>query len=549
MRVFGFVVFVFLFTMGHSQAPQIERWDKRFGGSLADGVINIIQIKQGGYILFGEATSDISGNKTEPNWDTTLSTADYWIVKIDAHGNQEWDKRFGGTSVELSGMARQTKDGGYILGGISGSGIGGDKTQEGWGSYDYWIVKIDSAGNKQWDKDYGGPGEDDLYDLQQTRDGGYILGGFSWSGAGGSKTQSNWDHSEQTVDFWIVKIDSVGNKKWDKRYGGNADDYFARIIQTMDGGYLLGGSTESDSGDNVSMPARGKEDAWFIKIDSIGNKQWDLRLGGTANTYSGGYPTIQTSDSGYILACGSTSNIGGDKTENTYGDADYWIVKIDANGHKLWDKDFGGAQGDALTYLTKTLDGGYLMSGESHSPAGADKTENNLGSQQIWMLKTDSLWRKEWDKTIFTTGGNDVGYAIQSDDNCYVAMVSTWAGTGGYKTQPNWDSTNLSGDFWVAKFCFNGYPEEINEVNNNIRISVYPNPFCNEVDISIAKQDLHAASFSIYNVQGQAIYKREEDNLSPNYTKMLDLSYLPNGIYFVEVVVDGERVVREVVKE
>jgi hypothetical protein len=95
---------------------------------------------------------------------------------------KQWDYRFGGTGNDDLYSLQQTSDGGYILGGRSYSGISGDKTQPSWGGWDYWIVKIDSFGVKQWDKRFGGTGDDELFSLQQTTDGGYILGGSSLSG-------------------------------------------------------------------------------------------------------------------------------------------------------------------------------------------------------------------------------------------------------------------------------------------------------------------------------------------------------------------------------
>src|SRR6186997_2938738 len=116
---------------------------------------------------------------------------------------------FGGTAGDFLFDLHQTFDGGYILGGYSISNIGGDKTQNTQGDYDYWIVKIDSMGIKQWDKDYGGGNVDNLHCLQQTFDGGYILGGYSISNIGGDKTQN----TQGDYDYWIVKIDSNGNKQ------------------------------------------------------------------------------------------------------------------------------------------------------------------------------------------------------------------------------------------------------------------------------------------------------------------------------------------------
>lgn len=131
----------------------------------------------------------------------------------------------------------------------------------------------------------------------------------------------------------------------------------------------------------------------------------------------------------------------------------------------------------------------------------------------------------------------------------YVAMVSTQAGIGGCKTQPNWDSTNSTGDYSAVKFCFTGYPEAVDIIADNLQLNIYPNPFNSELDISIAHPNLKQADFSICKIFGQTVYTQHETNLSRTCTKMLDLSYLPNGVYLVEVVVNGELRVREVVKQ
>src|SRR6185295_4922142 len=138
----------------------------------------------------------------------------------------------------------------YILGGYSDSGISGDKTQACWGYEDYWMVKIDADGVQQWDARFGGADHDYFYSLQQTVDGGYILGGFSYSGISGDKTQA----SQGGIDFWIVKTNFNGTKQWDARFGGNSTDGFLEIPvqQTADGGYIVGGRSYSGiSGDKT----------------------------------------------------------------------------------------------------------------------------------------------------------------------------------------------------------------------------------------------------------------------------------------------------------
>ncbi|MEP7171754.1 MAG: T9SS C-terminal target domain-containing protein, partial [Bacteroidota bacterium] len=325
-----------------SQNPLVKQWDYRFGGTDNDFLTWFEQTKDGGYILGGYSYSDSSGDKTQDNWDTICNgfcTPDYWIIKIDSIGNKQWEKNFGGTSDDLPYSLQQTADGGYILGGVSHSGISGDKTDSlrgGMGDYDFWIVKTDSLGNKQWDKDFGGFNYDQLTSMLQTVDGGYILGGFSNSDSSGDKTQN----SHGSEDYWIVKIDSLGNKQWDKDFGGADDDRFHFIQQTADKGYILGGNSNSGISGDKTQTVWGLYDYWILKTDSLGNKLWDKDFGGTYNDIL--FSLKQTADGGYILGGISQSGIGGDKSQPTWGAYDYWIVKTDSLGNKQWDKDFGG---------------------------------------------------------------------------------------------------------------------------------------------------------------------------------------------------------------
>ncbi|MES2622434.1 MAG: T9SS type A sorting domain-containing protein [Bacteroidota bacterium] len=450
---------LFFCTEIFAQAPLVKQWDKRFGGTSNENHYMFVQTTDGGFLLGGHSLSPATGDKTQPSW----GSLDHWVVKIDSLGNKQWDKRFGGTHEEFLFSLQQTADGGYILGGTTRSGITGDVTQPTWylDLLDYWIVKIDSLGNKQWDKRYGGMRDDQLGTVLQTTDGGYMLAGFSTSGIGGDKTQPNWDPTLNTNDYWIVKIDSLGAKQWDKRFGGTGQEgylggLFSKIslVQTFDGGYLFGGTSKSGiGGDKTEInwdPSLVTSDYWIIKIDSLGNKQWDKDFGGTDQEELSSL--LQTADGGYILGGSAKSGISGNKTKITKGDSDYWMVKIDANGNMEWDEDFGGLLSERYGFVSQTNDGGYLLSGDSYSAISGDKSENNFGMNEAWIVKTDSIGLKEWDKTIFTTGYDYLGYAIQTDDGCYVIANTTASDSGGYKTQPRW-WPDTQADYWIIKFC------------------------------------------------------------------------------------------------
>jgi len=440
----AFCFILCILHFGFAQAPLVKMWDKRFGGTNSDIIFNFEQTADSGYILGGWSSSAISGDKTQ----ASRGYDDYWLVKTDSIGNKQWDKRFGGNDYDELYSMHQTFDHGYIFGGLSYSGNNGDKSQPRWGGDDFWVVKTDSQGIKQWDKRFGGTDFDELFSLSQTADGGYILGGWSSSFISGDKTQN----PRGTYDYWIVRVSPSGAKLWDRRYGGNDYDILYSILQTIDGGFLLSGSTSSGNNGDITQASAGGNDFWIVKCDSLGNKLWDKRFGGSGDDILSS--SIQTNDGGYILAGYSNSGAGGDKTQNTWGANDYWIIKIDSAGNKQWDRDFGGtSEENELGNITQTSGNGYLIAGTSYSPIGGDKTENNLGGIQTWILKIDSAGNKEWDKTILTPGNDRAGFALQTNDGCYIITNYTDGGIGGYKTQSNWDTTNFSTDYWIVKFC------------------------------------------------------------------------------------------------
>ncbi|HKR04106.1 MAG TPA: T9SS type A sorting domain-containing protein [Bacteroidia bacterium] len=559
------LILVLFMNFLFAQNPLVKQWDKGFGGLKDDELFSCQQTSDGGYILGGRSSSGIGGDKTQAAWDPSGQSYDYWIVKTDLLGNKLWDKTFGGTNNDWLYFLQQTTDGGYILGGTSKSGISGDKTQALWGLWDYWIIKTDSLGNKQWDKDFGGTNDDYFFSLQQTSDGGYIIGGYSGSGISGDKTQNSWGW----WDYWIIKTDSLGNKQWDKDFGGTYADYFHSLHQTTDGGYILGGYSGSGISGDKTQPlwdtctaCSDRCDYWIVKTDSLGNKQWDKRFGGTAQDFL--YSLTQTTDGGYILAGFSASDSSGDKTQSLWDPCptclfrhDYWIVKTDSLGNKQWDKDFGGTDDeDDLANISQTTDRGYLIAGNSYSGLSGDKTEGNLGYEQTWVIKTDSLGTKQWDKTLRTdcdyVWHDETAFAIQTSDGCYAMGNCTTAGIGGNKTSPNWDTLcnpHCTHDYWIIKFCDSTLTTMVTNTKQQNQLTVFPNPFTDDISFIIQKQNLQCAIFTIRNIFGQTVFNKQENNLDNTYTKNIDLGFLPNGIYLLDVIIDGDRSVKKIVKE
>jgi hypothetical protein len=477
-------------TSSRAQTAPLKEWDARFGGSSEDALRSLQQTANGGYILGGVTYSGISGDKTQ----ASQGFNDYWMVKTDTNGVKEWDARFGGSSSDDFRSLEQTADGGYILGGFSESGISGDKTQVSQGSTDYWIVKTDANGVKQWDTRFGGSGEDYLISLQQTADGGYILGGYSDSEISGDKTQA----SQGGFDYWIVKTDANGIKQWDARFGGSSDDFFRSLEQTADAGYILGGFTYSAISGDKTQASQGYDDYWIVKTDVNGVKQWDARFGGSSTDYL--YSLKQTADEGYILGGRSYSAISGDKTQASQGGFDYWIVKTDAIGVKQWDARFGGSSTDDLSSIQQTIDGGYILGGDSYSGINGDKTQASQGGPDYWIVKTDANGAKQWDARF---GGSDYDFLLnslqQTADGGYILGGTSYSGVSGDKTQ----ASQGGSDYWmvkVASACNGGLTvyadtdgDGYGDATNSLFVTdcvapvgyVYNNTDCNDVNENV----------------------------------------------------------------
>ncbi|MBK9456423.1 MAG: hypothetical protein IPO24_12980 [Bacteroidetes bacterium] len=220
-------------------------WQNTIGGNGDDQLSQFHQTTDGGYIIGGYSKSGISGDKSE----ATIGNYDYWIVKLNSSGTIVWQNTIGGGGIDRLYSIDETSDGGFILGGTSSSVISGDKTEPKIGENDYWVIKINSVGNIVWQNVIGGTMDDQLRAIEQTADGGYIVGGYSNSGISGDKTEPALDNEiPYTSDYWIIKLNSSGAITWQNTIGGYGDDIFNDIHQTSDGSYILGGHSNSRIG-------------------------------------------------------------------------------------------------------------------------------------------------------------------------------------------------------------------------------------------------------------------------------------------------------------
>ena len=490
------------------------------GGTKRDELTAISQTTDGGYIIGGYSESndgDVTGHHGSTNG------SDYWIVKLDGSGNLQWQKSLGGTASDILITISQTSDGGYIAGGHSNSTDGDVTGHHGLANTeDYWIVKLDSSGNLQWQKSLGGTQSEYLSTLSQTTDG-YILGGTSLSLDG---NVTGHHGSQSFIDYWIVKLDASGNLQWQKSLGGTNDDILVTLSQTTDGGCIAGGYSLSNDGDVTGHHGTTSfRDYWIIKLNANGNQQWQKSLGGTnldeLATLS------QTTDGGYIVG-GSSVSTDGDVTGNHGNSQDYWIVKLDGSGNLQWQKSLGGTAGDYLRTLNQTTDGNYIAAGNSYSNDG-DVTGHNggaLNKQDYWIVKLDANGNLQWQKSLGGTAGDYLETLNQTTDGNYIVAGNSDSNDG--------DVTGHHGalnrqDYWIVKL---GTSTSVENIFNTNFLKIYPNPTTGIFTIKTTNEGL----LEILTLHGELI-KREVITKNEIVINLPDLS---KGIYLLRYISKSE---------
>ncbi|PSR55169.1 hypothetical protein AHMF7605_17470 [Adhaeribacter arboris] len=515
-------------------------WNRRFGGTEDDNFTGVIPTLDGGYLYGGFTNSGLSGDKSQSSWGKN----DFWIVKSDKNGKKLWDKRYGGSGDDFLTNLIQTQDGGYLLGGSSLSGVSGDKSQASRGDRDYWVVKIDAQGNKEWDKRFGGSGYDELKKVLQLPSGRYILAGTSSSPASGDKSQG----SQGAQDYWILKISTTGTKQWDKRFGGLLNDAFADLALTLDGGFLLGGTSVSGIGGDKTQSSRGSNDYWLVRITGEGVKIWDQRYGGTKEDVLLSLGSTGTSSGNFFIAGHSNSPVSGEKTQESQGGTDYWMLKINPEGNKLWDKRFGGSQQESLRSISITKDGGYVLGGSSYSGISGDKTQTSWGSSDYWLVKTNDKGVKEWDKRFGGNSYEELRTVRQTADGGYILGGKSTSGISGNKTQPSQGGT----DYWLVKVAplttsmvavrEETATEEAAKTEVNL-FKVYPNPAKEQVRVSFTLPQTQAAEVKVYDSQGREIATlfQGEAKADHKYELEWQAGNKPAGMYLLQLRTSTKR--------
>ena len=409
-------------------------WENTIGGFTWDILSSIEQTSDGGYIVGGSSNSPIGADKTESSWVTYAQ--DYWVIKLNNIGEIEWQNSIGGGSEEdMNAGVHQTKDGGFIIGGSSSSDRYGDKLEDCIGSaistFDYWVVKLDPLGKIQWQNTIGGSGNETIKTILQTSDGGYLLAGDSDSEISGDKNEERFGNN----DYWIVKLDASGNIQWQKTIGGNGENKLGHVLEIENGGYMVGGSSNSHVSGNKTVATNGQMDYWIVKLDASGNIQWQISVGGenTDNFHS----LTLTSDGNYLLA-GNTFSF----------DNDIMIVKIDPTGKVIWQKVIEGVIPNELSIVKK------IINSENNSYVIGGTILTSIYPFQFFdffALKIDENGNKLNQIILETPGYDELADLEQTSDGGYIIGGQSWSTKSIDKSEDNIGYSDQASDYWVIK--------------------------------------------------------------------------------------------------
>ncbi len=396
-------------------------WEKSYGGLHGDYLMDAIPTADFGFLIAGSSLSNKTGNK----FDNNKGDLDYWVWKMNENGDLDWQKSFGGLGSDLLQSVALTNDGGYVLAGVSESNIGLDKKENSRGQDDFWIIKLNAKGAEQWQVTIGGDSQEKLSSIKPTSDGGFIIGGTSASDKSAQKSEDGFGN----LDYWVVKLDSKGTIEWQKIFGGRYADELRSIDTTFDGGYIIGGYSNSPASGNKTSDAIGIGDYWVLKLDNKGVIEWQKTIGGNSDDQL--YVVKQTYDKGYVLGGNSNSETGEYKTRSNSEGTDFWVVKLDPTGEIVWQETYNFAKYDVLTSLIENKDHSLLIGGfakgefTTKSKKVGDRFVPRDGTDDYIALKIDEKGQQLWTQSVGSDGEDVLRKVIETRDGGYL-----FAGTG-----------------------------------------------------------------------------------------------------------------------
>jgi len=396
------------------------------------------------------------------------------VTLVEAQPTFLWDKTFGGTNWEELHSIKTLPDGNIIFGGNTqsqpqdsvsvtelGCGVPGNGP-----FYDFWLLKTDVDGNKIWDKRFGGNGNDRMWVVQNTADGGFLCGGESTSDSSSGSNSSTCIKSEDNIgneDWWIVKTDSEGNHIWNRTYGTDGIDILWDLVELQDGSILALGLSEEGLSGNFQSESHGGADMRLAKFDKDGELLWDSTYGGTGNDF--GQKIILSEPGTNILIGGESASLPGtgNKTAPLYSGFnnngvrtnDMWVLMLDLNGKILWDQSYGGLENDIMKDMESLDSGNFLLAGQSKSGKTGNKDSPNRGKGDFWLVEIFPNGDKHWDRSYGGTELDD-GFSIYVNEEQEILFGGVSESDNNPITSDKTDRLEGKNDYWMLFLEPNG---------------------------------------------------------------------------------------------
>lgn len=448
---------------------------------------------------------------------------DFWLAKLDDTGSLQWQRCYGGTGNETANSLLATSDGGFLLLGTTGS-LDGDVTCGGPPQLRAWALKVDLDGALQWQTCLiGDPGGSNLGVgcAVETADGGYLVVGGSSANAG------VWHENHGQGDFFVVKLDGSGEVQWLHCYGGSGSDVASTVRATPDGNFVVAGITGSTDG-QITTGTIGQ--IWVIKIDPEGNLLWNRRMGGSNGPDLGQeVRDLVVNPDGSILMVGTVGANDGDISGN-HGSYDVWLVVLDSSGTILQQRCFGGSGWDNAWGGAATGQGRYVIAGYTDSDDG--DVSGNHGGEDAWVLMVDANLDLLWQKCL---GGSGADAAFAMARTSYGETIIS-----GHTNSNDGDVSGYHGndDIWVAKL---GSDMEVgmNELRDgDMELSVHPSPASDQVFIKLPEVLPAATTLEAFDVTGRRIMHRP---VEPGIRDMrIPVAAWADGIYCLRLNAGAE---------
>ncbi|MCT8340591.1 T9SS type A sorting domain-containing protein [Flavobacteriaceae bacterium TK19130] len=412
-----FFTSVFLFSIVNLLYAQDVLWEKSYGGAHGDYLYDAQSTADFGFILAGSSVSEKSGNKQEKGY----GGLDYFIWKMDEQGSLDWQKTYGGPGSDFLQKIITTRDGGFLLAGTSDSAKGGLKKDDPYGMGDFWVVKLNADGSEQWQRTIGGVSADILKTAMELPEGGYLLAGSSSS----PKSKAKKTKNQGNKDYWVIKLDSAGEVEWESSFGGKYVDEIEAVCSAPDKGFYLLGYSNSPDGPLKAAKNLGGGDYWLIRIDKLGNLIWEKAFGGEGDDHP--YAMLRRKNGNILVGGISSTKSGAMKQAANSKGTDFWVFEMDNESGIVWEETYDIGEYDVLSSMEENNDRTVLLAGYAKSENVGRRASDSRGINDYVAIKIKPDGKEKWRQEIGSKGEDVLKRLIETRGGGYL-MAGTSSG-------------------------------------------------------------------------------------------------------------------------